>query len=91
MFFKTPEVLFFLQMIRAHKPGGDFRQGVMSSEFGLDKWMNARGFKGTRMNFRTEGRRGDWEKYGWGQTTPREMAKLLVMIREGKDVSPAAS
>jgi beta-lactamase class A len=43
------------------------------------------------MNSRTPGRRGDWERYGWGQTTPREMARLVTMIREGKAVSEAAS
>ncbi len=63
----------------------------MATGEGINKWLEAHGFEGTRMNSRTEGRQGDWEKYGWGQTTPREMAKLLVMIRKGKAVSPAAS
>lgn len=57
----------------------------------INKWLDNNGFKSTRMNSRTEGRQDDWEKYGWGQTTPREMAELLVRIREGKAVSPAAS
>ena len=49
------------------------------------------GFDSTRVNSRTPGRRPNWERYGWGQTTPREMAELLVMIREGKAISPDAS
>ncbi len=57
----------------------------------INKWLEASGFKNTRMNSRTAGRQGDWRKYGWGQTTPREMATLVKMIREGKAVSPAAS
>lgn len=57
----------------------------------INKWLDNHGFKHTRVNSRTEGRKGDWEKYGWGQTTPREMAELLVLIREGKAISPAAS
>jgi beta-lactamase class A len=57
----------------------------------INQWLDDNGFKNTRMNSRTEGRRGDWEKLGWGQTTPREMAELLIMIREGKAISPAAS
>lgn len=48
-------------------------------------------FENTRVNSRTPGRRANWEAYGWGQTTPREMATLLEMIREGKVISPAAS
>jgi beta-lactamase class A len=57
----------------------------------INEWLAAHGFTGTRMNSRTPGRQGDWERYGWGQTTPREMADLLVMIREGRAVSPPAS
>lgn len=47
--------------------------------------------KHTRVNSMTEGREGDREKYGWGQTTPREMAQLMVMIRQGKVISPEMS
>ncbi len=57
----------------------------------INAWLAAHGFEGTRMNSRTPGRRADWERYGWGQTTPREMADLLVRIRRGNAVSPAAS
>ena len=57
----------------------------------INAWLDKHGFKHTRMNSRTPDRRPDWEKYGWGQTSPREMAELLVMIREGRAVSPAAS
>src|SRR5690606_15181218 len=57
----------------------------------INEWLEKNGFKYTRVNSRTPGRRGDWEKYGWGQTTPREIAELLVMIREGKVISPRAS
>lgn len=57
----------------------------------INAWLAENGFDATRVNSRTEGRRADWERYGWGQTTPREMANLLVMIRQGRAVSPAAS
>ncbi|MEM1270623.1 MAG: serine hydrolase, partial [Bacteroidota bacterium] len=57
----------------------------------INTWLAEHGFEGTRVNSRTEGRRGDWERYGWGQTTPREIADLMVMIRNGEAVSPAAS
>lgn len=45
----------------------------------------------TRVNSQTEGRKADWEKYGWGQTTPKEMADLLTLIRQGKVVSEKSS
>ncbi|HYE56862.1 MAG TPA: serine hydrolase [Rhodothermales bacterium] len=56
----------------------------------INEWLAAHGFEGTRMNSRTPGRRGDWQRYGWGQTTPREMARLVTMIRQGQAVSPGA-
>jgi beta-lactamase class A len=49
------------------------------------------GLTNTRVNSRTPGREADRTSFGWGQTTPREMAELLVKIREGKIISPRAS
>jgi beta-lactamase class A len=57
----------------------------------INNWLQANGFNHLRINSRTPGRRADWQKYGWGQTTPREMAGLLVKIRDGKAVNAAAS
>lgn len=56
----------------------------------INRWLDGRGYEATRMNSRTEGRREDWEIYGWGQTSPREMAELLITISRGEAVSPAA-
>ncbi|WP_026897922.1 serine hydrolase [Daejeonella oryzae] len=57
----------------------------------INQWLQTNGFTQTRINSRTEGREKDRALYGWGQTTPREMAGLLVKIRQGKAISPAAS
>jgi len=57
----------------------------------INEWLETTGFHQTRVNSRTPGRRTDWEAYGWGQTTPREMAKLMLRIREGQAVSVDAS
>lgn len=57
----------------------------------VNEWLAANGFERTRVNSRTPGRGEDWEAYGWGQTTPREMASMLLQIRHGRLVSPAAS
>jgi beta-lactamase class A len=57
----------------------------------INRWLAGHGFQYTRINSRTPGREQNHRKYGWGQTTPREMANLLVMIRQGKAVSAAAS
>lgn len=56
----------------------------------INQWLADQGFEHTRVNSRTPGRQKIWEVYGWGQTTPREMASLVVDIREAKILSPAA-
>jgi len=53
--------------------------------------MASNGLKDTRVNSRTPGRKDNQRKYGWGQTTPKEMATLLTLIRDGKMINPAAS
>ncbi len=57
----------------------------------INSWMQANGYPMTRVNSRTPGREADRERYGWGQTTPREMADLFIQIRQGDVVSPGAS
>jgi beta-lactamase class A len=57
----------------------------------INKWLADNGFQSTRVNSRTPNRKDNYSQYGWGQTTPREMANLLAMIREGKAVTTAAS
>lgn len=57
----------------------------------INRWLDKNGYKMTRVNSRTPGRQYHWGIFGWGQTTPREMAELLAMIYEGRAVSPAAS
>lgn len=57
----------------------------------VNQLMQSMGFKYTRVNSKTPGRDSDYEQYGWGQTTPREMARLLTMIRRGETVNPGVS
>ena len=66
-------------------------QDLAGTGMAINAWLESNGFQGTRMNSRTPGRRADWETFGWGQTTPREMARLMEMISTGAAVSPAAS
>jgi beta-lactamase class A len=65
-------------------------QGLVTGEE-VNRWLDKHGYEATRVNSRVEGRRENWRRYGWGQTTPREMAELLVSIREGRAVSREAS
>lgn len=65
-------------------------QALVGGGAAINEWLAANGFDSTRVNSRTPGRRPNWEQYGWGQTTPREIAEMLARIREGRLVSPAA-
>ena len=66
-------------------------QDLSGTGTAINAWLSDHGFPRTRVNSRTPGRHADWEKYGWGQTTPREMADLFIMIRNNEAISPSAS
>ncbi|MBA2500436.1 MAG: serine hydrolase [Chitinophagaceae bacterium] len=66
-------------------------QSLAGTGIEINKKMEELGMKSTRVNSRTPNRESDWRKYGWGQTTPREMATLLEMILNNQVISPAAS
>ena len=55
----------------------------------INEWLAEKGFKETRINSRTVGREADRTKLGWGQTTPREMAELMVRLTRGELTSAA--
>lgn len=49
----------------------------------INEILDSLGFKDTRVNSRTQGREANRELYGWGQTSPLEMARLFEMIYRG--------
>ncbi len=80
-----------LQMItESNNTSALWLQGLVRGDT-INSWLHQHGFDSTRVNSRVAGREADRTKFGWGQTTPREMAALVVMIREGRAVSRAAS
>ncbi len=54
----------------------------------INSWLAQHGFQITRVNSRTPGREVQRERWGWGQTTPREMAQLLTRIWQLECVRP---
>jgi beta-lactamase class A len=68
-----------------------YLQATAGTGTAINEWLEGHGFHQTRVNSRTPGRETAYSTYGWGQTTPREMARLFMMIREGNMVSPAIS
>jgi len=57
----------------------------------INQILDSLGFQNTRVNSRTPGREANRSEYGWGQTTPREIATIFERIYEGEIISKAAS
>jgi beta-lactamase class A len=68
-----------------------YLQDLAGKGTAINQWLANEGFMQTRVNSRTPGRDTAYQQYGWGQTSPREMASLLLRIRNGEIISPAAS
>lgn len=66
-------------------------QSMAGKGTAINEWLGTNGFQYTRVNSRTPGREANRKLYGWGQTTPREMAELLVRIRKNEVISPSIS
>lgn len=88
---QIPIARLALQMItESNNTSSLWLQGLVRGDT-INAWLHDHGFDSTRVNSRVAGREAHRTKFGWGQTTPREMAELLVMIREGRAVSRGAS
>jgi beta-lactamase class A len=57
----------------------------------INQLLAAAGLQYTRVNSRTSGRESNRTQYGWGQTTPYEMATLLEKIYKGEIINDAVS
>ena len=56
----------------------------------INELMDSLGLKVTRVNSRTPGREANRTQFGWGQSSPREMATLVEKIYRKQVISPAA-
>jgi len=83
--------LAFLMLTVSDNVASLWIQALVGGGETVNAWLAANGFTQTRVNSRTPGREAARAIYGWGQTTPREIANALVMIRQGRAVSPRAS
>jgi beta-lactamase class A len=71
--------------------GSLWLQAMAGGGAAINAWLAGNGFANTRVNSRTPGRKDGQARYGWGQTTPREMAELVAMIHDGKAIDAAVS
>ncbi|HET7322567.1 MAG TPA: serine hydrolase [Longimicrobiaceae bacterium] len=83
--------LAFLMLSVSDNVASLWIQALVGGGAVVNEWLAGHGFRQTRVNTRTPGRAAENAEFGWGQTTPREIAQALVMIRQGRAVSPRAS
>jgi beta-lactamase class A len=57
----------------------------------INELMDSLGLQNTRVNSRTTGRENNRTQFGWGQTTPHEMATLMEKIVNKEVISTTAS
>jgi len=83
--------LVMLMMSMSDNGASLWLQGLAGGGTQINKYMDSLAMKYTRVNSRTEGRKENWNEYGWGQTTPREMATLMKLIVENKIIDKQIS
>lgn len=66
-------------------------QSLAGTGTNINRLMDSLGLKETRVNSRTTGREENRIKYGWGQTTPREMVWLVEKIANKEVINTTAS
>jgi beta-lactamase class A len=66
-------------------------QSLAGTGTAINLLMDSLGLPNTRVNSRTPGREQNRNEYGWGQTTPREMALLFEKIYRSEIISDSVS
>lgn len=94
--FKTGEKIelskvLMLMLTTSDNTASLWLQSLAGTGATINRLMDSLGLRDTRVNSRTPGREPDRQQYGWGQTTPREMANLMEKIVNKQVVSEAAS
>ncbi len=66
-------------------------QSLAGGGLRINQLLDSLGMNVTRVNSRTQGRRNNQLQFGWGQTSPKEMATLMEMIADKKIINATAS
>jgi beta-lactamase class A len=82
--------VMMLMMTISDNTGSLWLQRIAGSGTTINKLMDQMGYSTTKVNSTTPGREIDRSVYGWGQTSPAEMARILEDIVNGKIISPEA-
>jgi beta-lactamase class A len=83
--------VIMLMMTTSDNTASLWLQSLAGTGTQINSLLDTMGFLHTRVNSRTPGRKENQQLYGWGQTTPREMVRLMELMYQGKLVSKEAS
>ena len=83
--------VIMLMMTTSDNTASLWLQSLAGTGTRVNAILDSLGFSVTRINSRTPGRETNRSVYGWGQTSPREMARLFEMIYNKKFFTPAIS
>jgi len=83
--------LMMLMLTMSDNTASLWLQSLAGGGFRINALLDSFGFKSTRMNSRTEGRKEFQQIYGWGQTTPREIARYMEKLHAKEFFSASTS
>ena len=87
----TVSRIMMLMLTMSDNTASLWLQSLAGTGTRINAILDSIGFKNTRVNSRTPGREGNRSEYGWGQTTPREMATLMEKIYKREIINAEAS
>ena len=82
--------IMMLMMTISDNTGSLWLQSIAGTGITINTLMDQMGYSKTKVNSRTPGRENDRAIYGWGQTTPAEIAQIVEDIVGGKIISEEA-
>jgi beta-lactamase class A len=94
--FKTNEKIelskvIMLMLTTSDNTASLWLQSLAGKGTRINELLDSMGFTQTRVNSRTPGRETNRSQYGWGQTTPREMATIVEKIYKGQVISDSVA
>lgn len=84
------EKIIMLMLTMSDNTASLWLQQMAGTGTRINAILDSLGFQHTRVNSRTTGREANRLQYGWGQTSPREIARLFEMIYRQQLFSPVS-
>lgn len=83
--------LIMLMLTTSDNTASLWLQSLAGGGTRINQILSELGYTATRVNSRTDGRKDAQATYGWGQTSPREIATIMERIAAGKLLTPTSS